>query len=97
MPLGSRKIISLATAVAKERNYFIRLNFLNFTSGPRHMVKTYGAELRPSGSTGKQKYRTVPKKILEKPKNNLVIQENINIIISSLKIKTANVIAFVNI
>ena len=63
MPLGSRKIISLATAVAKERNYFIRLNFLNFTSGPRHMVKIYGAELRPSGSTGKQKYRTVPKKI----------------------------------
>jgi len=45
------------------------LNLQNLTSGLRHFVKTYGAELRPNGRTEKQKYLTEPEKTQEKPKN----------------------------
>ena len=43
------------------------LDLQNLTSGLRHLVKTYGAELRPNGSDAKQKYRTVPEKTQENP------------------------------
>ena len=53
---------------SRNTTILIPLDLQNLTSGLRHLVKTYGAELRPNGSDAKQKYRTVPEKTQEKPR-----------------------------
>ena len=53
---------------SRNTTILIPLDLQNLMSGLRHLVKTYGAELRPNRSDGKQKYRTVPEK---KPRRNL--------------------------
>ena len=51
---------------SRNTTVLIPLDLQNLTSGLRHLVKTYGAELRPNG----QKYRTVPAKTQEKPRKD---------------------------
>jgi len=89
--------ISLSTPIIEKHNFLTPLNLQNLTSGLRHFVKTYGAELRPNGRTEKQKYLTEPAKTQEKPKKSLMIWENIKMVITGLKIKTKKVITLVNI
>jgi len=52
----------------RETTILTPLNLQILTSGLRHFVKTYGAELRPNGRTEKQKYLTEPEKTQENPK-----------------------------
>ena len=52
---------------SRNTTILIPLDLQHLTSALRHLVKTYGAELRPNGSDAKQKYRTAPEKNQENP------------------------------
>jgi len=68
MPLGNCKESPFPRPSSRNTTILTPLNLQNLTSGLRHFVKTYGAELGPNGRTEKQKYLTEPAKTQKKPK-----------------------------
>jgi len=67
MPLGNLQRSLFPHPSSRNTAILTPLNLQNLTSGLRHFLKTYWAELTPNGRTEKQKYLTEPEKTQEKP------------------------------